>query len=129
MLYGRGYKFRESMKHIDKFGNIVSGIGLALTMTVVGAEVGIPLMEIGGYISLGANGLTAISYLYEKKYSKFLTEGGQMAIEIGVDKLTGNLIKPVRKLGINRELGSEFNTLLTSEVVIPMVEQRTKTVN
>ena len=52
-----------------------------------------------------------------------------MAIEIGIDKLTGNLIKPVRKLGINRELGSEFNTLLTSEVLIPMVEQRTKTVN
>ena len=52
-----------------------------------------------------------------------------MAIEIGVDKLTGNLIKPVGKLGINRELGSKFNTLLTSEVVIPMVEQRTKTVN
>lgn len=86
-------------------------------------------MSVGGYISIGAKGLTAISYLYEKKYSKFLTEGGKMAIEIGVDKLTGNLIKPVRKLGINRELGSEFNTLLTSEVVIPMVEQRTKTVN
>lgn len=129
MLYGRNYNFRESMKHIDKFGNIVSGIGLALTMTGVGAEIGIPLMSIGGYISLGAKGLTAISYLYEKKYSKFLTEGGKMAIEIGVDKLTGNLIKPVGKLGINRELGKGINGVITSEVVIPMVEQRTKTVN
>ena len=129
MLYGRGYKFRESMKHIDKFGNIVSGIGLALTMTVVGAEVGIPLMEIGGYISLGANGLTAISYLYEKKYSKFLTEGGQMAIEELITRGTGKLIKPVGKLGINQKLGEEINGRIASEAVIPMVEQQIKTVN
>ena len=117
------------MKHIDKFGNIVSGIGLALTMTVVGAEVGIPLMEIGGYISLGANGLTAISYLYEKKYSKFLTEGGQMAIEELITRGTGKLIKPVGKLGINQKLGEEINGRIASEAVIPMVEQQIKTVN
>ena len=56
-------------------------------------------MSVGGYISLGAKGLTAISYLYEKKYSKF------------------------------QEIGAEINSQFTSEVVIPMVEQRTKTVN
>ena len=104
-------------------------IGLAFTITDVGAEIGIPLMNIGGYINLGAKGLTAISYLYEKKYSKFLTEGGKMAIEIGVDKLTGNLIKPVGKLGINRELGKGINGVITSEVTIPALESQTKTVN
>ena len=95
-------------------------IGLTFTIADVGAEIGIPMMNIDGYISL---------YAYQGKFKNFAIEGGKMAIEIGVDKLTGNLIKPVGKLGINRELGSEFNTLLTSEVVIPMVEQQIKTVN
>ena len=104
-------------------------IGLAFTITDVGAEIGILLMNIGGYISLGAKGLTAISYLYEKKYSKFLTEGGKMAIEIGVDKLTRNLIKPVGKLGINRELGKGINGVITSEAIIPLIEQNSKTAN
>ena len=58
-----------------------------------------------------------------------MTEGGQMAIEIGVDKLTGNLIKPVGKLGINQKLGEEINGRIASEAVIPMVEQQIKTVN
>ena len=119
----------RTLKEIDMFGNLISKIGLGLTATVIGAEIGVPLMNIGGYISLGANGLTAISYLYEKKYSKFLTEGGQMAIEIGVDKLTGNLIKPVGKLGINRELGKGINGVITSEVTIPALESQIKTVN
>ena len=129
MLYGRDYNFRESMKHIDKFGNIVSGIGLALTMTGVGAEIGIPLMSIGGYISLGARGMAALSYAYQGKFKNFAIESSKIATEVGVGRLSKYLIKPLGSLGINQELGSEFNTLLTSEVVIPMVEQQTKTVN
>ena len=128
MLYGRNYNFRESMKHIDKFGNIVSGIGLALTTTVVGAEVGIPLMEIGGYISLGAKGMTTLSYLYEGKSSRFLIEGTKMAIEELITRGTGKLIKPVGR-GINQKLGEEINGWIASEAVIPMVEQQIKTVN
>ena len=128
MLYGRNYNFRESMKHIDKFGNIVSGIGLALTTTVVGAEVGIPLMEIGGYISLGAKGMTTLSYLYEGKSSRFLIEGTKMAIEELITRGTGKLIKPVGR-GINQKLGEEINGRIASEAVIPMVEQQIKTVN
>ena len=58
-----------------------------------------------------------------------MTEGGKMAIEIGVDKLTGNLIKPVGKLGINRELGKGINGVITSEVTIPALESQIKTVN
>ena len=116
------------MKHIDKFGNIVSGIGLALTTTVVGAEVGIPLMEIGGYISLGAKGMTTLSYLYEGKSSRFLIEGTKMAIEELITRGTGKLIKPVGR-GINQKLGEEINGRIASEAVIPMVEQQIKTVN
>ena len=109
MLYGRDYNFRESMKHIDKFGNIVSGIGLALTMTGVGAEIGIPLMSIGGYISLGARGMAALSYAYQGKFKNFAIESSKIATEVGVGRLSKYLIKPLGSLGINQELGSEFN--------------------
>ena len=104
-------------------------IGLALTMTGVGAEIGIPLMSIGGYISLGARGMAALSYAYQGKFKNFAIESSKIATEVGVGRLSKYLIKPLGSLGINQELGSEFNTLLTSEVVIPMVEQQTKTVN
>lgn len=133
MLYGRDYNFRESMKHIDKFGNIVSGIGLALTMTGVGAEIGIPLMSIGGYISLGARGMAALSYAYQGKFKNFAIEGGKIATEIGVGKLSKYLIKPIgRKIGdetINQALGSQLNGMVTSEAIIPLIEQNSKTVN
>lgn len=95
-------------------------IGLTFTIADVGAEIGIPMMNIDGYISL---------YAYQGKFKNFAIEGGKMAIEIGVDKLTGNLIKPVGKLGINRELGKGINGIITSEVTIPALESQVKTVN
>ena len=97
-------------------------------MTGIGAEIGIPLMEIGGYISLGAKGMTTLSYLYEGKSSRFLIEGTKMAIEELITRGTGKLIKPVGR-GINQKLGEEINGRIASEVVIPMVEQQIKTVN
>jgi len=85
--------------------------------------------KIGGYISLGARGMAALSYAYQGKFKNFAVEGGKMAIEIGVDKLTGNLIKPVGKLGINRELGKGINGVITSEVTISALASQIKTVN
>ena len=73
--------------------------------------------------------MTALSYAYQGKFKNFAIEGGKIATEVGVGRLSKYLIKPLGSLGINQELGSEFNTLLTSEVVIPMIEQQTKTVN
>ena len=86
-------------------------------------------MSVGGYISLGARGMTTLSYLYEGKSSRFLIEGTKMAIEELITRGTGKLIKPVGKLGINQKLGEEINGRIASEAVIPMVEQQIKTVN
>ena len=42
MLYGKGYKLMRTLKEIDMFGNLISKIGLGLTATVIGAEIGVP---------------------------------------------------------------------------------------
>ena len=108
-------------------------IGLTFTIADVGAEIGIPLMSIGGYISLGARGMAALSYAYQGKFKNFAIEGGKIATEIGVGKLSKYLIKPIgRKIGdetINQALGSQLNGMLTSEAIIPLIEQNSKTVN
>ena len=128
MLYGKGYKLMRTLKEIDMFGNLISKIGLGLTATVIGAEIGVPLMNIGGYISLGAKGMTIVVNLFQKKYSQFVIETAKLGVELGVGKLTKGLIEPIGK-GMNQEIGAEINSQFTSEVVIPMVEQQTKTVN
>ena len=77
---------------ISKTGNIVSLIGLALTVSVVGAEIGLPLMAIGGYVSYAGDAGTTISYAAENKWGK---AGGQVvetATSIGVSKATGGLL-------------------------------------
>ena len=128
MLYGKGYKLMRTLKEIDMFGNLISKIGLGLTATVIGAEIGVPLMSIGGYISASAKLVMIGSYAYQEKYSKATTEITKLGGEFGVGKLTKGLIEPIGK-GMNQEIGAEINSQFTSEVVIPMVEQQTKTVN
>jgi len=44
---------REWMSAISETGNIISAIGLGLTVSVLGAEIGVPLVAIGGWMSIG----------------------------------------------------------------------------
>ena len=77
--------------------------------------------------------MAALSYAYQGKFKNFAIEGGKIATEIGVGKLSKYLIKPIgRKIGdetINQALGSQLNGMVTSEAIIPLIEQNSKTVN
>lgn len=46
-MYFSGADFRRNAAGISKIGNIISQIGLGLTVSVIGAEIGVPLMAIG----------------------------------------------------------------------------------
>lgn len=115
-------------------GEIISQIGLGLTVSVVGAEVGVPLMALGGWVSLSSNSLTAVSYGFEGKYDKMFGESVKIGIEYGVQKATGGLLKmksPGQSEIANeaqRAVAEEINGKINSEG-IKMIEVEVKTRN
>ena len=124
-------KIRSYFSDIDNFGKIISLIGLGLTSTVIFAEVGIPLMAIGSYVSLSATVVNTSSYFYEGRIGKGSWELGKGIIEYAVPKGASKLITPSKQLfgGYNQEIGEEVISHVVSEVGIPIIEQGTKTVN
>ena len=50
-------------------------------------------MSVGGYISLGARGMTIGVNLFQKKYSQVVIETAKLGGELGVGKLTKGLIE------------------------------------
>lgn len=105
---------REWTSGISKFGNIISQIGLGLTISVVGAEIGIPLMAIGGTISLIADSATALTYGIEGKWDKFGWQPAETGISFGVSKATGGLLK-MKSVG-QSEVASNGQQAIAEEI-------------
>lgn len=123
---------REWTSGISKFGNIISQVGLGLTVTVVGAEIGVPLMAIGGQISLLADAGTALSYAIEGKWDKFGMQAIETGVSFGASKATGGLLKmksPGQSEIANeaqRAVAEEINGRVASEGV-KMIQVEVKT--
>ncbi len=125
---------REWTSGISKFGNIISQVGLGLTVTVVGAEIGVPLMTIGGQISLLADAGTALSYAIEGKWDKSGMQAIETGVSFGASKATGGLLKmksPGQSEIANeaqRAVAEEINGRVASEGV-KMIQVEVKTRN
>jgi len=98
------------MEGYKMLGNILTGVGFAMTITGVGAPSGLVLMALGGGISTTASGISALSFAGEggDRWQKFAWDGGKAVIESAVGKGAGKLITPSKQLfnGYNREVGT-----------------------
>ncbi|SHJ26782.1 hypothetical protein SAMN05443429_1233 [Cruoricaptor ignavus] len=127
------YKFadvRQQMEGYKILGNVLTGIGFAMTITGVGAPAGVVLMTLGGGINTVVAAINTTTYLAEKRYSKAGWEAGGEAASAITGGVAGKLIKPSKDLfrGYNSELGEQVISTFTGEVATPIIEQQVKTV-
>ncbi|MDR2204928.1 MAG: RHS repeat-associated core domain-containing protein, partial [Flavobacteriaceae bacterium] len=78
---------------ISKTGDVISLIGLGLTISVVGSEVGVPLMYIGGVMSVAGDGMVLGSYAIDGNKKKVVDQGVNMAVQLLVRRFTGSTLK------------------------------------
>ena len=123
---------RQQMNGIKIVGNILWGVGFAMTITGVGAPSGLVLMSLGGIISTSASAISAISYAGEggDRWQKGAWEGGKMVVESAIGHGAGKLITPSKQLfnGYNQELGKQLIEKMTGDIFIPNLEVAYKTV-
>lgn len=117
---------RQQMNGIKIVGNILWGVGFAMTITGVGAPSGLVLMSLGGIISTSASAISAISYAGEggDRWQKGAWEGGKMVVESAIGHGAGKLITPSKQLfnGYNQELGKQLIEKMTGDIFIPNLE-------
>jgi RHS repeat-associated protein len=140
MSYGKNnktpyYKYaHRSFYHftqgIQDLGGNVSKVGLALTASVVGAEIGIPMAKIGGYISSVGLGLQSGMDLYTGNYEEIGTNAaffiGGKILGAGANKfmdanMVGGKDSDLGKEVINQLIGTEVD--LTQEMVKKQLEK------
>ena len=88
---------RSMPEKMQSVGDGAAIAGYGLTLTGVGAELGVPLANAGNALSLGGTGLEILINLYDGKYSEsrgnaakaLLIEAGQRAINSKIDKIPG----------------------------------------
>ncbi|PWN70093.1 type IV secretion protein Rhs [Chryseobacterium phosphatilyticum] len=134
---------REWFSAISKTGNMITTIGLGLTASVIGAEIGVPLLAIGNYIRLAGDiGYTA-TYAMEGRYAKAVAQGTEVAASFIVAEATGGVLK-MKSPGQNelasaasRAFAGELNGRLVTDGAAPVIKaeikaqskQKVKTVN
>ena len=125
LLYSKYAIARQWTSSISKTGNIISTIGLALTVSVVGAEIGVPLMAIGGWISLAGDAGTTISYAMQNRWGKAGKQFIETGASYGVSKFTGGMLRwksyPTQEIPSEPiiEVASEINSRIVSDILVP----------
>lgn len=129
MLYSSGANFRRNASGISKMGNIISQVGLGLTVSVFGAQIGVPLMAIGGGISLAADASTSLSYLFEKKTEKFYQTAIPTVTSYLLGRATGGILRTPARNGkiLTTKAVTEVVTYGQGEFTQPIMEHVIKT--
>lgn len=124
---------REWFSAISKTGNLITTIGLGLTASVIGAEIGVPLLAIGNGIRLAGDIAYTLSYAVEGNYDKAFTSGTEVAASYIVSRYTG---KALSTTGIGQQelaskgakaVAEEINGRMVTDVAAPVIKQEIKT--
>nr|WP_315026475.1 RHS repeat-associated core domain-containing protein [uncultured Chryseobacterium sp.] len=123
---------REWFSAISKTGNMITTIGLALTGTVIGAEIGVPLLAIGNGIRLAGDIAYTSTYILEGRYQKFFAQGTEVAASYLASRLTGNALSTA-SAGQNvlsskaaQAVAGEINGRMVTDVAAPVIKNEVK---
>ncbi|PKF74499.1 RHS repeat-associated core domain-containing protein [Chryseobacterium sp. PMSZPI] len=123
---------REWFSAISKTGNMITTIGLALTGTVIGAEIGVPLLAIGNGIRLAGDIAYTATYLLEGRYQKFFAQGTEVAASYLASRLTGNALstasagQKVLSTDAAQAVAGEINGRMVTDVAAPVIKNEVK---
>ncbi|MBA3987448.1 MAG: hypothetical protein H0X63_12965 [Flavobacteriales bacterium] len=75
---------------LSTIGDATTLVGYGLTLTVVGAPIGVPLMTIGKGISMTGSGMSAMSSFSQGNYGDLAIHGGSIILGRSASKLISN---------------------------------------
>ena len=95
---------------IDKVGWGISYVGYGLTLTGIGAEVGVPLAAFGNGVSTVADGMKLSSQLVNRDFKGGIESVGfhlaDEAVQFGIDRIPGGALgKEILKQGAHIKMG------------------------
>ena len=129
ILYSPGANWRRNMLGISNIGNTLSQVGLGLTLSVAGSEIGLLLMAIGGAVSTVADVINTFTYAFENNWDRFGKEAVITGTSIVFGRMTDGALKaPARngKGAASKEV-IEVTSYLQGELIQPIIEKSART--
>jgi|GEM_PF-5762841 len=112
---------------------MITTIGLVLTASGIGAEIGVPLLFIGNSIRLAGDVAYIVSYAVKGNYNKAISSGIKVGTSYLVFRYTG---KALSTPGVGQSeltskaanaVASEINGRMVTDVAAPAIKQEAKT--